>query len=532
MPDYGLTPKGPNIKRLDVILEEMHSSLTEKLGINTRQNPQSLLNHLLTNVADKIAELWEYGSDIYYSQYPATAEGISLDNAAQYGGSTRGSPAPSYYHVLCTGIDGTVIPSGTLIASDTNPATQLVISEQKEITRSFFNKAAVKVTSTQLSGVFTVALNGNPYSITPTGTPTTTDVLKALSAAINDDAFLVSVDEEAALLRIEAVDEASANVLLLSENLTTDTVGSVITFATEEAGDILLPNGVITKIVKAVPGLQSVVNVGSYIAGQLTETDTEFRQSYADKIFSMSSRMLESIRSAILDNCQGVTSVAPYENDSNEVDDMGRWPHSVEVVVDGGDANEIARQILNTKAGGINTFGSVEVSVPGEYGEEITVRFNRPTYLKVWMRVGVTMSRSSTLPSNYADLIKAAIPASARRAGGHPAKRTFQAIRIEVNDELGVLRRCIEDSFDRLAPGGRFCIITFHSLEDRLVKQMFAQFTKGCTCPPEFPVCVCGKTPRARLVSRKPVEPSAQEIERNNRSRSAKLRVLEKIETV
>ena len=130
------------------------------------------------------------------------------------------------------------------------------------------------------------------------------------------------------------------------------------------------------------------------------------------------------------------------------------------------------------------------------------------------------------------DVIKRAIPAAARREGGHPAKRTFQAIRIEVNDELGVLRRCIEDSFDRLAPGGRFCIITFHSLEDRLVKQMFAQFTKGCTCPPEFPVCVCGKTPRARLVSRKPVEPSAQEIERNNRSRSAKLRVLEKIEAV
>lgn len=130
------------------------------------------------------------------------------------------------------------------------------------------------------------------------------------------------------------------------------------------------------------------------------------------------------------------------------------------------------------------------------------------------------------------EIIKSAIPPSARYEGGHPAKRTFQAIRIEVNDELGVLRRCIEDSFDRLAPGGRFCIITFHSLEDRLVKQMFAQFTKGCTCPPEFPVCVCGKTPRARLVSRKPVEPSAQEIERNNRSRSAKLRVLEKIETV
>lgn len=409
MPDYGLTPKGPNIKRLDVILEEMHSSLTKKLGINTRQNPQSLLNHLLTNVADKIAELWEYGSDIYYSQYPSTAEGISLDNAAQYGGSTRGSPAPSYYHILCTGIDGTLIPSGTLIASDTNPATQLTIREQKEITRSSFNKADVKITSTQLFGVFTVALNGIPYTITMEGSPTVLDVLNALSAAITDDAFRVSVEKETSLLRIEAVDETSANILLLSENLTTDTVGSVITFATEEDGDILLPNGVVTKIIKAVPGLQGVVNVGTYIAGQLKETDTEFRQSYADKIFSRSSRMLESIRSAILDHCQGVTSVALYENDSNETDGMGRWPHSIEVVADGGDANEIARQILNTKAGGINTFGSVEVSVPGEYGEDITVRFNRPTYQKVWMRVNITMSRSATLPSNYADLIKAVI---------------------------------------------------------------------------------------------------------------------------
>jgi 16S rRNA (cytosine1402-N4)-methyltransferase len=127
------------------------------------------------------------------------------------------------------------------------------------------------------------------------------------------------------------------------------------------------------------------------------------------------------------------------------------------------------------------------------------------------------------------EIIKKAIPAAARREGGHPGKRTFQAIRIEVNNELGVLRQCISDSFDRLSNGGRFCIITFHSLEDRITKQMFAEFTKGCTCPPEFPVCVCGNKPKAKLVSRKPIEPSKAELEANNRSRSSKLRVLEKI---
>ena len=127
------------------------------------------------------------------------------------------------------------------------------------------------------------------------------------------------------------------------------------------------------------------------------------------------------------------------------------------------------------------------------------------------------------------DLIKQALPAAAKRGKGHPAKQTFQAIRIEVNHELDYLKECIDGSFERLNSGGRFCIITFHSLEDRIVKQMFASYTVGCTCPPEFPVCVCGKKPRAKLVCRKPIEPSQQEVEQNNRSRSAKLRVLERL---
>lgn len=125
MAKYGLTPQGPNPKRLDVILEDMHSKMTDRLGVNTRQNPQSLLNHILTNVADEIAELWEFGVDVYHSQYTSSATGVSLDYAAQFGGSTREMAAKSYYSILCTGLDGTTIPAGTVIASDTNPATSL-----------------------------------------------------------------------------------------------------------------------------------------------------------------------------------------------------------------------------------------------------------------------------------------------------------------------------------------------------------------------------------------------------------------------
>lgn len=127
------------------------------------------------------------------------------------------------------------------------------------------------------------------------------------------------------------------------------------------------------------------------------------------------------------------------------------------------------------------------------------------------------------------EIIKAAIPAKARRTGPHPAKRTFQAIRIEVNDELGHLRDAAAKLPDLLNSGGRIAIITFHSLEDRIVKQEFERRLDPCTCPKEFPVCVCGKVADVKRVTRKPIAPSEEELELNPRSRSAKLRVLEKL---
>lgn len=127
------------------------------------------------------------------------------------------------------------------------------------------------------------------------------------------------------------------------------------------------------------------------------------------------------------------------------------------------------------------------------------------------------------------DVIKAAIPASARSGGGHPSKRTFQAIRIEVNGEISKLEKAVSDFFDVLAPGGVLAVITFHSLEDRIVKQLFNEFSTGCTCPPSFPVCVCGKTPRGKVLTKKPIIASPGETEENSRSKSAKLRGIIKL---
>lgn len=157
-----------------------------------------------------------------------------------------------------------------------------------------------------------------------------------------------------------------------------------------------------------------------------------------------------------------------------------------------------------------------------EYGED---RYAR----SIAAAIGKARSKSPIeTTSQLADIIKSSVPAKARR-GKNPCKQTFQAIRIEVNKELEAVSLGLDSAFKRLNSGGRICVITFHSLEDRLVKQRFASWCEGCTCPPDFPICICGNKPKAKLINRKPILPSEQEIEDNPRSKSAKLRILEKV---
>ena len=173
-------------------------------------------------------------------------------------------------------------------------------------------------------------------------------------------------------------------------------------------------------------------------------------------------------------------------------------------VVNGYDQNELRRILL-------------------QYGEE---RY-APLIAAAIVRRRAEKPIETTL--ELVDVIKSAMPGKALREKQHPAKRSFQAIRIAVNDELASVERMIRGAVPKLNKGGRLAVITFHSLEDRIVKVGMADFAKGCTCPPDFPVCVCGKTPDVKLVSRKPIIPTEQEVEENPRARSAKLRVAEKL---
>lgn len=173
--------------------------------------------------------------------------------------------------------------------------------------------------------------------------------------------------------------------------------------------------------------------------------------------------------------------------------------------------------------------------VVNEYSENDIYRIIREYGEEKWAsRIATFIVKASNekpiqTTGELVEIIKAAIPAKARRTGPHPAKRTFQAIRIEVNSELDHLRKAVRELPDLLEVGGRLAIITFHSLEDRIVKVEFDKRLNPCTCPKEFPVCVCGKTTDIRKITKKPIAPSEEELETNPRARSAKLRVIEKI---
>lgn len=174
----------------------------------------------------------------------------------------------------------------------------------------------------------------------------------------------------------------------------------------------------------------------------------------------------------------------------------------------------------------VNDWPEAEITkILFEYGEEKFAR--RIASVIVKARENGPIETTGQL----AELVKEGIPAAARRTGGHPAKRSFQAIRIAVNDELGVLEEALEQGIRCLKPGGRISVITFHSLEDRICKTTFAKYVETCTCPPDFPMCVCSSKPLLKLVNRKPIVPGDKELDTNQRARSSKLRIAEKLKT-
>lgn len=239
------------------------------------------------------------------------------------------------------------------------------------------------------------------------------------------------------------------------------------------------------------------------------EKVTIIRNNYRNAKAALAALGVEKVDGVVLD-----LGVSSYQLDTEERGFSYRFNAPLDMRMD-------RRQTL-TARDIVNDYSEMELfRIIRDYGEDQFAK----NIAKHIVRARADKPIETTFELN--EIIKAAIPARMRQ-NGHPSKQTFQAIRIECNQELEVLRNSLDDFIDMLNPGGRLCIITFHSLEDRIVKTAFKKNENPCTCPPEFPVCVCGKVSKGKVITRKPILPNARELEENSRSKSAKLRVFQK----
>jgi len=407
MENYGVTDEGFVVKRMDDIMEQVHSDLTEGLGFDTSANPTSFLNVFVTTFCGQIADLWEELQNNYYSKYPATAQGLNLDNAIQYGGVTRKRATATVYPLHCSGTDGTVVGISVRVGSDTNPQYVLVPVKEFTISRSSCNGAKVRIVSTE-QGTFSVNINNTEYSYTSSSEDGALDILNGLKAAINISGYTISVDEDEELLIITDNTKTRSNVMALSDNLTTEEVTTIANFQTVQTGAISLVNGCVTQMIDNLSGFESVNNYITPIYGRDAETDSELRANYATKSFIRSYNMVDSIAAELLENITDVVSAKGYENDTDTTDSYGLPPHSIEMIVEGGDEYAIANVILKKKAGGIHTHGSTEIEVAGVNNDTFKIKFSRPSYLYTWLKVTLH-GNEEDIAVDYDSLVKQSI---------------------------------------------------------------------------------------------------------------------------
>ena len=240
------------------------------------------------------------------------------------------------------------------------------------------------------------------------------------------------------------------------------------------------------------------------------ERVTLIRDNYANAAQALAGIGVYGVDGIVLD-----LGVSSYQLDNEERGFSYRYDAPLDMRMD-------RRQTLSAKEI-VNEYSETELTrILRDYGEE---KFAKNIAKHI---VAARKDKPLETTGELNDIIKAAIPAKMRATGGHPSKRTFQAVRIECNRELEVLKSSLDGLIALLNPGGRLCVITFHSLEDRIVKSAFRKNEKPCTCPPDFPVCVCGQASKGTVITKKPILPSEQEMEVNSRAKSAKLRVFEK----
>jgi uncharacterized phage protein gp47/JayE len=401
MADFGVTPAGFIRKRLADIRPEIISALRNNLqgaglsgDIETR--PDSVMGILIDTFAEREAALWELAEGVYGAMYPISASGVSLDNAVSFTGVQREGATESRGYVLLSGAPGTVIAAGSRIR---NVATKELweLASQASISTSSAGAARLLVPADAVAGEqFVIRIDGGIYTWSAPPSGATAQVVATGLASAASGAPVAVLADGARVLAATAA--GSAFVLAHSSNLVLEALSSPAIAQTIEPSTLGAEAGVLTEIVDAAAGWDAVTNPEPAVAGSPPESDSDLRNRYATGMFALGGATLDAIASTIKARAPGVTKVVGFENVGNYPDMVGRPPHSVHMVVDGGLDREVAQAIYDSKAAGIDTFGDTTVAVQNYIGVPTLINFDRPVPIYIWIKASVSLLSASEQP--------------------------------------------------------------------------------------------------------------------------------------
>lgn len=409
----GLDSTGFNRDRLADIKTEYDGLVTDALGpVNT--NADSVIGQMEGIWAEGIDNIQEALQDTYDSMYPYSAEGTSLDGAVSFVGLSRIESSATVTTAACYGNEGVVVPKGSICHADVTYTSTSDVT----ISRANALDVYIEVSTLANNASYNIYAGGASSTYTSDSTATKAEIIAGLAAAVASDDLLAVTDGET--LRITAADGVSPFAITIDAKLTITKRGSPVVFVCDTKGAVVCPVGALINIDTPIDGWDSVYNLAAGATGRDVETDTELRARHASGVRASGSATVEAIKSRMLADVDGVTSIKIYENRTNITSTDGIPAHAFEAVVSGGLDSDVAAQLWATKPAGIETYGNTTINVADSQGDVQPVSFSRPVPQYVWMNVNIdSLNGEETLPSAAETLIKNAVLAYAAASIGN-----------------------------------------------------------------------------------------------------------------
>ena len=412
-PIYGVLPSGFSRMRMPEIRQAIIESLQSSTGLTFETRPDSITGQFINVFAEREAALWELSEAVYHAMYPISATGINLDHSVSFAGVRRLFAERSNVWCACYGTEGTIIPSGSIVRSALTQDSFL-LDANVTISRQTAIDATVEILTAVAGQEYWIRIGQSVYRYVAIAGDNALTIAQNLFTQLLAGNLSVSID--ANFIRIYSV-ESIPFILQISTNIGLALISSIGHFTAEAFGPSDVSADTVNQIVTTMTGWDSVNNYVAGHTGRNLETDDELRLRYERGVFQLGAATLESIRANIEQNVAGLTTVQVYENEDDVIDADGRPPHSIEVIVAGGDPQDIANQIYLVKAAGIDTFGDILVMVTGSSGYQHQIFFNRPTPAYIWVDVTVTLYNEEQFPDGGIPQIQAIVTATGNSFG-------------------------------------------------------------------------------------------------------------------